>query len=55
MTIAQYFTPNGNYIHGTGIAPDIEVKLSKEYDREDESTDNQLQEAIKELKKELKH
>lgn len=54
LTIAQYFTPNGNYIHGTGIAPDIEVKLSKDYNRDDESTDNQLQEAIKELKKELK-
>jgi carboxyl-terminal processing protease len=26
LTIAQYFTPNGSYIHGKGIKPNIEVK-----------------------------
>lgn len=54
LTIAQYFTPNGNYIHGTGIEPDIKVELSKDYNRDDMSTDNQLKIAVEELKKELK-
>ena len=27
LTIAQYFTPKGNYIHEKGIEPDIEVKM----------------------------
>ena len=27
ITIAQYYTPNGNAVHGIGITPDIEVKL----------------------------
>lgn len=26
LTIAQYFTPNGSYIHGKGIKPNIEVE-----------------------------
>lgn len=26
LTTAKYFTPNGNYIHGVGIAPDVEVE-----------------------------
>ena len=26
LTTAKYFTPNGNYIHGVGIAPDIELE-----------------------------
>lgn len=25
LTTAKYFTPKGNYIHGTGISPDVEV------------------------------
>lgn len=49
ITTAKYFTPNGNYIHGVGIAPDIEVKyeysgpLDEPYDMQ---YDNQLQKAI---------
>lgn len=27
MTIAQYFTPNGNAVHKVGITPDVEVHL----------------------------
>ncbi len=27
MTIAQYYTPNGNAVHKVGITPDVEVKL----------------------------
>ena len=26
LTTAKYFTPSGNYIHGVGIAPDVEVE-----------------------------
>ena len=26
LTTAKYFTPNGNYIHGVGIEPDIELE-----------------------------
>ncbi len=40
LTISRYFTPNGNYIHGVGIEPDVVV----EYDYtgpEDESYDKQ--------------
>ncbi len=29
LTIAQYFTPKGNYIHGTGIEPDIKVEMNE--------------------------
>lgn len=54
LTIAQYFTPNGNYIHGTGIEPDIMIELSKDYNRDDISTDNQLQKAMEELKKQMR-
>lgn len=30
LTIAQYFTPKGRYIHHTGIEPDVAVELSEE-------------------------
>jgi carboxyl-terminal processing protease len=51
MTIAKYYTPNGECIHGVGIAPDYEVALPEKYDgyyasevpRED---DTQLNKAI---------
>ena len=38
VTTSRYYTPNGENIHGTGIAPDIEVTipeeiLQQEYDR----------------------
>ncbi|HHU02048.1 MAG TPA: S41 family peptidase [Christensenellaceae bacterium] len=29
FTVAQYFTPKGNKVHETGIAPDVEIKLPK--------------------------
>ena len=56
LTTAKYFTPNGENIHGTGIAPDVELpyeymgKKSGEYD---EMKDNQVLRAIEILKKEL--
>ncbi len=27
VTVAQYFTPNGNAVHGIGITPDVEIAL----------------------------
>lgn len=53
LTIAEFFTPDGNKIQGVGVGPDKEVKL-KEGVRligpENIKEDNQLQEAIKILK-----
>ena len=56
LTTARYFTPKGENIHGTGIAPDIELeykysgkKNNKEYDY---LKDNQVKRAIRVLEKE---
>lgn len=49
----QIFTPNGNYIHGVGIGPDIELEyeyLDKDATSYDEAYDNQIQKAIEVLK-----
>ncbi len=48
ITVSRYYTPNGHYIHGVGIEPDITV----EYDPESEE-DNQLNEAINVLKESI--
>lgn len=56
LTTAKYFTPNGENIHGTGIAPDIELEyeyageVTGEYDY---SMDNQVQKAIETVEKDL--
>ncbi len=44
LTTSSYYTPSGVCIHGIGIAPDVEIELSTEYD-------NQLEEALKILNK----
>lgn len=52
LTTAKYFTPNGNYIHGVGIEPDIELEyeyLDKDATSYDEAYDNQIQKAIEVL------
>lgn len=41
LTIARYYTPDGNDIHGKGITPDIEVEQDEESEEDD-----QLQTAI---------
>lgn len=54
LTISDYYTPKGNSINNTGIRPDVEVKLNPELLNQEEITheeDNQLQEALKVLKK----
>ena len=57
LTIASYYTPNGECIHEKGIEPDIELEYEYtgegtgedyEYDK-----DNQIQKAIEILKKEI--
>jgi len=53
LTISDYYTPNGNNIHGIGIEPDIECELDAEAYYE-EHVDNQLERAIEEMKKMIK-
>ena len=45
LTVSNYFTPNGNNIHGIGISPDVEVEFDSDAYAEDK-TDNQLEKAI---------
>ena len=45
LTVAHYYTPNGNDIHGVGIAPDVTVEQP-----EDSETDVQLQKALEVLR-----
>ena len=52
LTVANYYTPNGNSINKTGIEPDVEVELDASLVNETEIShdeDNQLQEALKVL------
>ncbi|MBO5372549.1 MAG: S41 family peptidase [Lachnospiraceae bacterium] len=56
LTTAKYFTPNGENIHGTGIAPDIELEYEYQgemTDTYDEMQDNQILKAIEVLESEL--
>ena len=55
VTTAKYLTPNGNYIHGVGIAPDIELEYDytgPEDGAYEMKYDNQLQKAIELLSEE---
>lgn len=45
VTIAKWLTPNGTWVNGTGLKPDIEVKL----DEKDPSHDPQLEKAVLQL------
>lgn len=52
LTTAKYFTPKGNYIHGVGIEPDIELEyeyLNPEGEEYEMQYDNQIQKAIEVL------
>lgn len=56
LTTAKYFTPKGNYIHGVGIEPDIELKyeyLDPEGTEYEMQYDNQLQKAVEVLMEEI--
>ena len=58
LTVAKYYTPSGEYIHGKGIEPD--VTLEYEYtgdtdaDTYDQMKDNQVLKAIEVLQSEIK-
>lgn len=52
LTIARYYTPNGQYIHDVGIEPDVKVELDESLRGQaqiDHADDNQLQEALRVL------
>lgn len=56
VTTSRYYTPKGNYIHGVGIAPDIELPykfLGGENDKYEYRFDNQLQRALEILGDEI--
>lgn len=48
VTMAEYYTPSGRSINGTGITPDVEVDF--QYDEADPDRDNQLEKAIEIIK-----
>ena len=55
LTTAKYFTPKGNYIHGVGIRPDIELEyeyLNPDGEAYEMQYDNQIQKAIEVLSEE---
>ena len=54
LTVSKYYTPNGNNIHEKGIEPDVVVELDTDA-YYNEGTDNQLQEAVKYLKENIKN
>ncbi len=47
ITIAKWLTPNGTWVNGVGLAPDVIVAL----DSKDQARDTQLEKAIEELLK----
>ena len=51
VTIAEYYTPSGRSINGTGVKPDVEVEY--EYDEKNPEADNQLDRALEVVKTEL--
>lgn len=53
LTTAKYFTPNGNYIHEVGIAPDVEVDYEYTGDKDaeyDKQYDSQFLKALEVMK-----
>lgn len=51
LTIAEYYTPSGRSINGTGVTPD--VKVDYEYDKDNPEADNQLEKAAEVLKEQM--
>ena len=46
-TVQEWLTSNGKSINGTGVKPDVEVELSKEYEKSStRENDNQFQKAL---------
>jgi carboxyl-terminal processing protease len=56
LTTSKYFTPNGNYIHEVGIAPDVEIEYEysgPEDEPYDKQYDNQFLKAVELMKEKL--
>ncbi len=56
LTVSTYYTPLGRCIHGTGVTPDVVVELAEELKQLaviPMESDNQLQQAVSELKKQM--
>ncbi len=56
FTTSEYFSPNGNNIHGTGFEPDVEIDLDeglKKLISIPRDKDNQLQKALEVLKEQI--
>ena len=57
LTIAEYFTPNGNAVHQVGLAPDVEIPLEEGdnggYDFADKEKDPQLKKALETMEEKL--
>jgi len=56
VTVAKYFTPNGNYIHKVGIEPDITIELPEEYRNQlyvEREHDTQLLKAVEVISKQI--
>ena len=56
LTVSTYYTPLGRCIHGTGVTPDVVVELAEELKQLaviPMESDNQLQQAVLELKKQM--
>ena len=54
ITMAKYFTPNGNYIHGVGIEPDVVLEYDYQGSEDEDYNimkDNQVLKAMELLKK----
>ena len=51
LTIAEYFTPKGRNIDGTGIVPDVEVEYV--YDEPNPEADNQMEKAMELLRSQV--
>lgn len=51
VTIAEYYTPSGRSINGTGVTPDVEVEYV--YDENNPEADNQLDKALEVVRGEL--
>ncbi len=51
ISVGKWITPNGTWVHKTGLKPDIEVKFDEKKSAATPGIDNQLQAAIKELTK----
>ena len=58
MTIAEYKTPEGNAVHKTGIAPDVEIPLEEGdnggYDFADAEHDPQLKKALEVMEEKIR-